>query len=213
MFSYVIRNSFLKRSCEQSMNYMQSIQHNIKTNLKTIALGLYAYVYTLSMMLPVFVLPIIISNDITDGASTTTATSSDSRAVKIDAYFAKNNLPLTGYGYAFVETADKYDLDYRLLPAIAMRESTGGKFACPNDKTNVFGWASCKRTFDSYEHSIDSVGAHLSGNIKSTAGYYKTKSIPAKLKRYNSVIPSYTADIYSIMNRIEGMKTLSINIK
>jgi hypothetical protein len=192
---------------------MQSIQKSLTANLKTIALGMYAYVYTLSMMVPVFVLPVVISNDLNIEASTTVATSTDSRAVKIDAYFAKNNLPLTGYGYAFVETADKYDLDYRLLPAIAMRESTGGKFACPNDKTNVFGWASCKKTFESYEHSIDSVGAHLSGNIKSTSGYYKTKSIPAKLKRYNSVIPSYTADIYSIMDRIEGMKTLSLNIK
>jgi Mannosyl-glycoprotein endo-beta-N-acetylglucosaminidase len=186
----------------------------IKSNLKTIALGMYAYVYSLSMMLPVFVLPVVISNGVmaTDTASSTVI-SVDARAVKIDAYFAKNDLPLTGYGYAFVETADKYDLDYRLLPAIAMRESTGGKFACPNDEHNVFGWASCKRTFESYENSIDSVGAHLSGNIKSTAGYYKTKSIPAKLKRYNSVIPAYTNEIYSIMNKIEGMNTLSLNIK
>ncbi len=161
------------------------------------------------MALPVFVLPVIIS---TDTASTSISNvemvekANDVRAVKIDAYFAKNKLPLTGYGYAFVETADKYDLDWRLLPAIAMRESTGGRNACYNDIHNVFGWASCKKVFDSYEHSIDSVGAHLSGNIKSTAGYYKGRDIPGKLKRYNSVIPSYTGDIYSIMSKIENVK-------
>lgn len=128
------------------------------------------------------------------------------QAAKIDQYFANNNLPLAGYGKFFVETSDKYNLDWRLLAAIAMRESTGGKNPCPNGSKNVFGWHSCKTYFKTYEEAIDKVGQHLAGEVKSTAGYYKNKTIPQKLKRYNSVIPDYTQDIYSIMNKIENQK-------
>ena len=125
------------------------------------------------------------------------------KAANIDKYFASMNLPLAGYGDAFVETAEKYDLDYRLLPAIAMRESTGGKFACYNDEDNVFGWHSCKTTFSSQEAAIDKVGAHLAGEIKSTKGYYGNKSVRKKLRTYNSVIPPYVDQVISIMNKIE----------
>ena len=125
------------------------------------------------------------------------------KAANIDKYFASMNLPLSGYGEAFVETAEKYDLDYRLLPAIAMRESTGGKFACYNDDDNVFGWHSCKTTFSSQEAAIDKVGAHLAGEIKSTKGYYGGKSVRKKLRTYNSVIPPYVDQVISIMNKIE----------
>jgi hypothetical protein len=202
---------------------MINIINTIKKTLYTI----YTHIYSLSMMVPVFVLPMVVSQNATltvsaldfniGGTSTATVFSTstlasttlieDTRAVRIDAYFAKNNLPLTGYGSAFVATADKYNLDWRLLPAIAMRESTGGKNVCPYGNVyNVFGWASCKVKFKSYEHAIDSVGAHLAGEIKSTASYYKDKTIPQKLKRYNSVIPSYTKDIYSIMDKIDDME-------
>jgi hypothetical protein len=125
------------------------------------------------------------------------------QAQNVDAYFAKMNLPLAGYGEAFVETAEKYDLDYRLLPAIAMRESTGGKQACWNDKDNVFGWHSCKITFKSQEEAIDKVGAHLAGEIKSTRGYYGNKTVWKKLRTYNSVIKAYPDEVISIMNKIE----------
>jgi hypothetical protein len=128
----------------------------------------------------------------------------DDRANNIDAYFAQNNLPLSGYGEVFVKVADKYDLDYRLLPAIAMRESTGGKFPCPKgNDANVFGWHSCKTKFTSYEESIDKVGAHLAGEIKSTKSYYGNKSVWKKLRTYNSVIVPYPDQVIAIMNKIE----------
>jgi hypothetical protein len=127
----------------------------------------------------------------------------DERAQNIDNYFAKYNLPLAGYGQTFVEVADKYDLDYRLLPAIAMRESTGGKNPCPNDKDNVFGWHSCKTTFESQEAAIEKVGAHLAGEIKSTSSYYGNKTTWKKLRTYNSVIKPYPDQVIAIMYKIE----------
>ncbi len=135
--------------------------------------------------------------------ATSGVTKEDVRVTNINNYFATNGLPLAGYGKTFVEVADKYDLDYRLLPAIAMRESTGGKQACWNDKDNVFGWASCKVKFDTQEQAIDKVGAHLSGNIKSTSSYYGNKSVWKKLRTYNSVIAPYPDQVIGIMNKIE----------
>lgn len=150
--------------------------------------------------LPVTVMPVVV-NEIKETVAQQVVV--DDRAKNIDDYFAKNNLPLAGYGQVFVDVADKYNLDYRLLPAIAMRESTGGKNPCPNDKDNVFGWHSCKTTFDSYESAIDKVGAHLSGNIKSTSTYYGGKSTWKKLRTYNSVIQPYPDQVIAIMNKIE----------
>lgn len=150
--------------------------------------------------LPLNLLPTVV-NEIT--GTTTMEVTIDERAKNIDNYFAKNNLPLAGYGDVFVEVADKYDLDYRLLPSIAMRESTGGKNPCPNDKDNVFGWHSCKTTFTSYEAAIDKVGAHLAGEIDSTKGYYGNKTVWKKLRTYNSVIAPYPDQVIGIMNKIE----------
>lgn len=125
----------------------------------------------------------------------------DTRAARIDAYFARFNLPLTGYGEQFVAVADKYGLDWQLLPAIAMRETTGGKFACYN---NPFGWGSCKIKFVSFADAIDMVGMHLGGFHKNTDQYYKDKTSLEKLYFYNgTVIPSYPKEVIKIMNRIE----------
>src|SRR3989338_7032956 len=53
------------------------------------------------------------------------------RAEKIDSYFRNRNMPLEGYGFKLVKEAQKYELDWRLMPAIAVRESSGDN---PNTK-------------------------------------------------------------------------------
>lgn len=125
------------------------------------------------------------------------------RAAKIDAYFKKRSMPLEGYGMKMVLEAEKNNLDWRLLPAIAIRESTGGKFACYN---NPFGWGSCKIKFDTWGESIEVVARNLGGNNPSTEQYYKGKTTKEKLAYYNSVIPEYTAEIFEFMELIEQGK-------
>ncbi|MCD8508153.1 MAG: hypothetical protein LRY42_02020 [Candidatus Pacebacteria bacterium] len=125
------------------------------------------------------------------------------RAAKIDAYFAQWNLPLAGYGMTFVQAADQYEhIDWRLLAAIGMRESTGCKFAFAQN--NCFGWGR-RVTFSSKEEAIYRITAHLAGEIPSTAYYYAGKDTQGILRRYNSVIPTYTKEIFTIMDRIENM--------
>ncbi len=146
----------------------------------------------------------------TEGTSVTTSISEDAiieqirkeRAQAIDEYFGNRNLPLEGYGMKMVIEAEKNGLDWRLIPAIAMRESTGGKFACKNATYAPFGFGSCRIDFDSYDHAIEVVARNLGGNNPRTAGSYANKTLVQKLKSYNSVIPTYTKEIMSIMNKI-----------
>lgn len=129
------------------------------------------------------------------------------RAKKIDAYYAKRNMPLEGYGAKMIAEAEKNGLDWRLLPAIAIKESTGGKFACYN---NPFGWGSCKIRFDSYDEAIETVARNLGGNNPNTEQYYKGKMTEEKLHHYNnSVVPTYTKEIYEFMELLEATEVVS----
>lgn len=89
----------------------------------------------------------------------------DSRAAILDNYFKSQGAPLAGYGELLVQTADKYGIDWRLVPAIAMQESNGGK-VMPRDSYNAWGWAiftgqNSGTYFDSWEHAIETVSRGL----------------------------------------------------
>ena len=81
------------------------------------------------------------------------------KAQKIELFFRVNrgSAPLAEYAQKFVEVANKYGLDYRLLPAIATVESSGGK---SNFRSyNAWGWGS--KGFTSFEEGIEVVGRGL----------------------------------------------------
>lgn len=125
------------------------------------------------------------------------------KAEAIDSYFKERSMPLAGTGMTFVLVAEKYGLDYRLLPAIAVRESSGGKAACGY---NPFGWGSCKlHNFHSYEDSIEALGMNLGGASPSTSRYYAGKSSKEKLYYYNgTVVPTYPDEVLAIMDKLEA---------
>lgn len=142
----------------------------------------------------------------------------DTRAAKIDAYFASKDLPFAGHGKKLVEEADKRGIDWTLVAAIAMRESTGGKFACKSEagKNNAFGWGSCKIGFESIDHSIEKMSEHLAGDNPKTARYYDGKDLKGILQTYNppSVIPKYAEQVIAIMDDIKATEiteSLTIN--
>jgi hypothetical protein len=124
------------------------------------------------------------------------------KADAIDAYFHDRSMPLEGTGMTFVLVAEKYGLDWSLLPAIAVRESSGGKAACGH---NPFGWGSCKlHNFVSYEQAIEALGKNLGGANEKTARYYAGKSTEDKLHYYNgTVVPTYPDEVMAIMQKIE----------
>lgn len=126
------------------------------------------------------------------------------KAKAIDSYFKERNMPLEGTGMKMVEEAEKHDLDWRLLPAIAIRESTGGKNECIRVPNNAFGWGSCKIGFKTVEESIETVAKNLGGNNPNTARHYDNKTTKQILRAYNppSVIPRYAEQVMSIMDAI-----------
>lgn len=125
------------------------------------------------------------------------------KAGAIDTYFAKYDAPLEGHGMKFVIEAEKNGIDWRLLPAIAMRESTGGIHACKKVPNSVFGWGSCKISFNSIDESIEIVSRSLGGNHPGTARHYENKTVTQILKKYNSVIPGYSSQVIKIMKAIK----------
>lgn len=129
------------------------------------------------------------------------------KAAKIDAYFEKREMPLAGHGAKFVAVAREHNLDWRLLPAIAVREQSGGKilpYNCPGKTKNynAFGWASGKICFTSFDKAIETVGYKLA-----TLSYYKGKDVEGILKTYNPphVVALYSNQVMSIMSTIENI--------
>jgi len=121
----------------------------------------------------------------------------DERAEKLDAYFAKWDMPLEGQGAKFIEEADRYGLNWRLLPAISVAESSGGKYMKNN---NPFGWASCEIAFNDFSHAIEIVAWNLGGENPQTAKYYKDADLDTILWYYNgSVIKTYPDKVKYIM--------------
>jgi len=122
----------------------------------------------------------------------------------IDDYFRLHDMPLSGMGKKMVEESEKNDLDWRLLPAVAVRESTGGKYDCVKVKNNPFGWGSCKINFNSIEEAIETVAMNLGGNNPNTERHYADKTTDQILKAYNppSVVPNYVRQVKSIMKAI-----------
>jgi len=124
----------------------------------------------------------------------------DERVLRVNQYFAERNMPLEGFGDKFAEAADRCDIDWRLLPAIAVRESSGGKQACGN---NPFGWASCRADFESVEKAIEIVGANLCGFNPRTEAYYKNKTTYERLRSYNGLVnQNYPDEVLGIMDQL-----------
>ena len=122
------------------------------------------------------------------------------KAQRLDAYFSKRDMPLAGYGIEFVRAANKYNVDWRLIAAIGVRESSGGKHMMNN---NPFGWGSAKIKFDDFSEAIDVVTSNLGGFNPNTARYYKNADTKKKLWYYNgTVMPTYPAEVIDIMEMV-----------
>lgn len=68
-----------------------------------------------------------------------TTTSKEARTDVLREFLSRYNSPLKDYAENIVAAADKYGLDYRLIPAIAMQESTLCLKA-PKDSNNCWGF-------------------------------------------------------------------------
>lgn len=64
----------------------------------------------------------------------------DTRIAILESYLDKYNSPLKPEAKNFIEAADKYNIDWKLVAAISGVESTFGKFTPAPSSYNAWGW-------------------------------------------------------------------------
>ncbi len=104
----------------------------------------------------------------TENLVTDQISSRDSRVENLKAFLAKYKSPLEPFSNHIVESSEKYGLDSRLLPAIAMQESNLCKKA-PKNTYNCWGFGIYGKkvtSFSGYEEAIETVSKTLAKNYK-----------------------------------------------
>lgn len=95
----------------------------------------------------------------------------DKRVTILNDFFTKKASPLASYSKFFVETADKYGLDWTLMPAISGMESSFGK-EMPVRSNNPFGLGGGNlMRFATLYDAIEYEGKLLSKNYKLAANH------------------------------------------
>lgn len=123
----------------------------------------------------------------------------DKRAEVLQAYLAKYNSPMQYQAQSFVEAADEYNLDWRLVPAIAGVESTFGKFI-PGG-FNAWGWGVYGDQaiyFTSWRDGIFTVSAGLRQN-------YLDRGLvdPYDINRVYAASPTWGSHVHYFLKDIE----------
>jgi CubicO group peptidase (beta-lactamase class C family) len=116
----------------------------------------------------------------------------DERIAKLRNFFLAQRSPLAKHAEVFLGASDKYGLDWRLLPSLAMVE-TGGLAR----NNNVFGWGNGRIRFGSIAESIQVIAERLTNALP-----YRNKTLEGKLRAYNPVNRSYSTHVQGVMNSI-----------
>ena len=127
----------------------------------------------------------------------------DGRIEALDEFFKDYDSPLYGHAKAIVEEADKHKIDYRLLPAIAMQESTLCKKIIKNSHNcwgfGIYGGKVTK--FESYEDAIRVITSTMAKKYVQK-GYVSPEEI---VKKYTPSDTGKWSDVVSlIMTRLKN---------
>lgn len=119
------------------------------------------------------------------------------KVAAVKSFYKRYNAPLISNAEDFVRAADMYGVDYRLLPAISMIESSGGKILFR--QYNPFGWG--RSGYPSFTAAIYDVARGMS---RYYAGGLKQ---PEKIAyRYNPVTPeSWGRKARTFMNQMPAL--------
>lgn len=122
----------------------------------------------------------------------------DSKKVEsVRTYLSRRGAPLASKAEYLVKTAKLFNIDYRLVAAISVIESGGGKHAYR--PYNAWGWGGAKGyTFSSWEDGIYTVSKGLSRYYASGA------TTPAAIApRYNPHTPNeWARKVQNVMNQM-----------
>jgi hypothetical protein len=117
----------------------------------------------------------------------------DPRVESLRKFFEEAGCPAASLSQVFLHAADRYELDWRLLPSISFVESTGGKWARDN---NLFGWNNGRAAFPTMAAGIYTVGYSLANSE-----LYRDKNLDQILATYNPR-DEYAQKVKWVMKRI-----------
>jgi len=117
----------------------------------------------------------------------------DPRIERLKAFFDSYHCPAPRYIGEYLRMADAYHVDYRLLPALSVRESTCGRF---EKAYNRWGWKSGDVGFASVQQGIEHVARELA-----EAPQYKGKTVDQILWTYNPR-EAYSGEVKKLMEKI-----------
>jgi len=148
---------------------------------KFVLLGLFLVLMPINLFLAIFTFSLFSPNGLSPNGETVSSlqlytalpvegggfsfgvVGADARSIIIRQYLAKYSSPLEPYADLIFQISQKYDLDYRLLVAIAQQESNLGK-KIPANSYNAWGWGVHSQGtlgFSNWEEAIEVVARGL----------------------------------------------------
>jgi len=128
-------------------------------------------------------------------------TTEDQRHERLEAFFQSFGCPTPHHVKEYVGTADNFAIDYRMLPAISVLESTCGVHQRLN---NRWGWDSARKGFASFRAGLEYIARQLS-----EGRYYKGKTLEEKVYMYNPK-PEYVVQVKKLMRKIDDRITVPV---
>lgn len=124
----------------------------------------------------------------------------DLRPARLESFFLSYGCPTPHYVIDYVRAADAFQIDYRLLPAISLLESTCGEYGRMN---NHWGWNGALDGFESVPAGIEFVTSQLAGGQ-----VYRDKELDQKLLTYNPK-RRYAREVKRLMTLIETEQSIT----
>lgn len=120
----------------------------------------------------------------------------DDRAARLEKYFQANTSPFSGSADDFVAIADKYELDWTLLPAIAKLESQLGQ-QVPAYSYNPYGWNNGRMRFRGWIEATETVASGLRSRYAPTGEVtaYRIGRMYAESPTWASRVTRYQTEI------------------
>ena len=118
----------------------------------------------------------------------------DTRCVALRNFFLRYQSPLHKLAHVFLQAADQNKIDWRLLLALSIVETSGGKNGTPS---NVFGWNSGRTRFATVEAGILFVASRFA-----ESPIYAGRTALGILRKYNPARKSYPPKVTKYMLEI-----------
>ena len=131
----------------------------------------------------------------------------DERVEKLTKFLNSHDSPMTDVAAVFVQKADEYDLDWKLVAAIAGVESTFGKHI-PSNSSNAWGWgiptgAQYGIGFTSWQDGIATVSYGLKTRYIDRGADTVEKMSPI----YAPPSTTWAGKVRNLMDKIENFKS------